>query len=257
MTAVASSAASGRGERWGHGALSAAGTLARPEHAAFPSVPRRLWLATEMVVLFAGAPLVMMQAVHVHKVPVWAALFPVLAGLILYLALDRTFSLRQEVTRGVAAGTLVSIMALLLVGGGVVAAYVAQEMPDKFLALPRDRPGVWRKVLTNYPFLSVLAQEFIYRTLFFHRYGPLFGRWRWGLVLASGLLFGLGHVIFKNWTAVALTSIGGIFLAWRYAATRSFWSVWIEHTLWGWLVFTVGLGGFFFTGIATGWRFSL
>jgi hypothetical protein len=33
--------------------------------------------------------------------------------------------------------------------------------------------------------------------------------------------------------------------------------VWIEHTLWGWLVFTVGLGGFFFTGIATGWRFSL
>lgn len=210
-----------------------------------------------MLLLFAGAPLAMMYAVHTLRVPVWAALFPVLAGLIAYLLWDRTFSLRQEVTQGVGAGTLLSIAVVLLVGGGAVAAYVAQEMPDKFLSLPRERPGVWRKVLTNYPFLSVLAQEFIYRTLFFHRYGPLFGRWRWGLVVVSGLAFGFGHIIFKNWVAVAMTTIGGIFLAWRYADTRSFWAVWIEHTLWGWLVFTVGLGGFFFTGIATGWRFSL
>ena len=237
--------------------LAAAGTLSRQSHIEYPSVLRRVWLALEMLVLFVGAPLAMMQAVHVHKVPVWAALFPVLAGLIVVLLWDSTFSLRREVTQSVTLAAIGSILAVLLVGGGAVTAYVAQEMPDKFLSLPRDRPGVWRKVLTNYPFLSVLAQEFIYRTLFFHRYGPLFGRWRWGLVLASGLLFGFGHIIFKNWVAVGLTTLGGIFLAWRYAATRSFWAVWIEHTLWGWLVFTVGLGGFFFTGIATGWRFSL
>jgi hypothetical protein len=39
-------------------------------------------------------------------------------------------------------------------------------------------------------------------------------------------------------------------LAYRYEATRSFWAVWIEHTLWGWLVFTIGLGGYFFTGVS-------
>ncbi len=237
--------------------LRAAGTLVLPAHIAHPSTVRRVWLTAEMLVLFAGAPLAMMYAVHSLRVPVWAALFPVLAGLIVYLLWDRTFSLKQEVMQGVDRGTMLSILAILLVGGGAVAAYVAQEMPDKFLSLPRERPGVWRKVLTNYPFLSVLAQEFIYRTLFFHRYGPLFGRWRWGLVLMSGLAFGFGHIIFKNWVAVAMTTLGGIFLAWRYADTRSFWAVWIEHTLWGWLIFTVGLGGFFFTGIATGWRFSL
>lgn len=237
--------------------LAAAGTLARAPGIELPGAARRVRLAVEMTVIFVGAPLVMMQAVHVHRVPVWAALFPVLVGLIVYLLWDRTFSLRQEVSQGLSLPTLGSIMAVLLVAGGMVAAYVAQEMPDRFLSLPRERPGVWRKVLTNYPFLSVLAQEFIYRTLFFHRYGPLFGRWRWGLVVASGLLFGFGHIIFLNWVAVAMTTVGGIFLAWRYASTRSFWAVWIEHTLWGWLVFTVGLGSFFFTGIATGWRFSL
>lgn len=237
--------------------LSAAGTRELPAHISHPSTARRIWLTAEMLALFGGAPVIMMYAVHALRVPVWAALFPVLAGLIVYLLWDRTFSLKQEVSQGVGAGTLVSILVVLLVGGGAVAAYVAQEMPDKFLSLPRERPGVWRKVLTNYPFLSVLAQEFMYRTLFFHRYGPLFGRWHWGLVIASGIAFGIGHIIFKNWVAVAMTTLGGIFLAWRYADTRSFWAVWIEHTLWGWLVFTVGLGGFFFTGIATGWRFSL
>lgn len=76
-------------------------------------------------------------------------------------------------------------------------------------------------------------------------------------VARDGLAFGFGHIIFKNWVAVAMTTFGGIVLAWRYADTRSFWAVWIEHTLRGWLTFTVGLGGFLFTGIATGWRFSL
>ena len=41
----------------------------------------------------------------------------------------------------------------------------------------------------------------------------------------------------------------------RYALTRSFWAVYLEHTLWGALVFTVGLGRFFFTGVGiVGWR---
>lgn len=235
----------------------AAGTLARPADIEHPGSARRVRLAVELLVLFVLAPLAMMHAIHALRVPVWAALFPVLVGLILYLLWDRTFSLKREVTQGVALPVLASILALFLLGGGAVAAYVAHEMPDKFLSLPRERPGVWRKVLTNYPIFSVLVQEFVYRTLFFHRYGPLFGRWTWGLVLSSGLLFGFSHVIFQNWFAVVSTAILGTVFAWRYAQSRSFWAVWIEHTLWGWLVFTVGLGGFFFTGIATGWRFSL
>mgnify|MGYP000938187170 CR=1 FL=1 len=29
---------------------------------------------------------------------------------------------------------------------------------------------------------------------------------------------------------------------------NTFRRLWIEHVLWGWLVFTIGLGVFFFTG---------
>ena len=37
--------------------------------------------------------------------------------------------------------------------------------------------------------------------------------------------------------------------------TRSFWAVFLEHTLWGGLVFTVGLGRYFFTGVGIlSWR---
>lgn len=237
--------------------LAAAGTRQRPDHIEYPDGVRRIWLAVEMLVIFVGAPLAMTHAIYGLRVPVWAALFPVLIALVLYFLADRTFALRSELGRGVPRAALGSILAVFLVAGGAVAAYVAQELPDAFLSLPRERPGVWRKVLTNYPIFSVLVQELVYRTLFFHRYGPLFGRRRWGLVLTSGLLFGFGHVIFWNWFAVVSTALLGVLFAWRYAVTRSFWAVWIEHTLWGWLVFTVGLGGFFFTGIATGWRFSL
>jgi hypothetical protein len=47
----------------------------------------------------------------------------------------------------------------------------------------------------------------------------------------------------------------GVLLAARYGTTRSFWAVFIEHTLWGALVFTVGLGRYFFTGVGVlNWR---
>ena len=72
---------------------------------------------------------------------------------------------------------------------------------------------------------------------------------RWVLIAANALAFGFGHILFRNWIAIGGTLAGGALFAWRYERTRSFWAVWAEHTLWGWLVFTVGLGVFFFTGV--------
>ncbi|MEO1282283.1 MAG: CPBP family glutamic-type intramembrane protease, partial [Pseudomonadota bacterium] len=91
---------------------------------------------------------------------------------------------------------------------------------------------------------------------FFHRYGVLFAGLPWVMIILNGMLFGVAHMLFGNWVAVVGTGIIGCLLAYRYASTRSLWAVVIEHTLWGWLVFTVGLGGFFFTGISNmpAWR---
>jgi membrane protease YdiL (CAAX protease family) len=132
---------------------------------------------------------------------------------------------------------------------------VAEFHPAWFLEFPRNRPDTYRTVLLLYPAMSVVVQELVYRTFFFHRYGALFGGAWWLAILLNGVLFGLGHIVIGTQLAVYGTMATGTLFAWRYAATRSFWAVFIEHTLWGALVFTVGLGRFFFAGVGIlSWR---
>ena len=41
---------------------------------------------------------------------------------------------------------LAFLLAILAVCGGAVALYVAIEMPERFLSMPRNRPGTWRNL---------------------------------------------------------------------------------------------------------------
>ncbi len=190
----------------------------------------------------------MRHAVYDYGVPLFYALPPVLIAMTAFLLLDPTFRLKRELLRGVSRPTLRSILLIFGCGAITVAALVALVMPERLFALAAERPGKWLKIMALYPFTSVLAQEFVYRVFLFHRYGPLFSN-RLTLIVVSGLVFGLGHALFRNWIAVGGTFLTGMLFAWRYERTRSFWAVWIEHVLWGWLVFTIGLGVFFFTGV--------
>ncbi|MDX2258241.1 MAG: CPBP family intramembrane glutamic endopeptidase [Hyphomicrobiaceae bacterium] len=228
--------------------LAAGGTLPRPDAIAHPSLARRTWLTIEMLVLFIGLPLALLYVVETGNVPLFVVLPPVLVVFVIVLLADRSFLLRRELIRLPSAYETMSIFAVFAVAGLMVAAYVAQEMPGQFLSFPRQRPETWQRVMILYPLLSVPVQELVYRTFFFHRYGPLFGERRGLLVVTNGLLFGLAHIVFGNWIAIIGTAIIGMLLAYRYEATRSFWAVWLEHALWGGLVFTVGLGRYFFTG---------
>jgi membrane protease YdiL (CAAX protease family) len=120
--------------------------------------------------------------------------------------------------------------------------------PHLFLSLPRKHPIFWLAIMVLYPVLSVWPQEVIYRRFLFHRYAVVFGET--GVVLASALAFGFAHVIFLNPIAVALTTAGGTMFAWNYARERSLWLACLEHALYGCLIFTIGLGQFFYTGAA-------
>ncbi len=224
--------------------FAAGGTVAQPRRA------RVAWLVFEIVVLYLAVPLAMLHVILTYKLPLFVVLPPMLVTFVVILAIDRGFSLRRELTRGVRLRQVLAILVTFLLLGGAVAYAVSEIMPRQFLDMMRNRPHVWQRVMLLYPLLSVLPQEIAYRTFFFHRYGPLFAGHRWALILINGLLFGFGHVMFGNWIAVAGTMVTGMLFAYRYDATRSLWAVWLEHTLWGWLVFTVGLGGYFFTGIA-------
>ncbi len=226
--------------------LSAGGTLDQQP----ASFARRLWLFLELELLFIVAPLMMVEAVHTYRAPLFLALLPVLAIVLVILAFDRTFSLKREAGRGISGLTLISILGVFAIGAIAVAAWLWRMHPDWLFEFPRRRPDVWARVMFIYPLASVAAQELVYRTFYFHRYGPLFGEWRWLGIVLNGLLFGFAHIVVGSPFAILGTCVTGLLFATRYASTRSFWAVFLEHTLWGWMVFTLGLGRYFFTGVS-------
>jgi membrane protease YdiL (CAAX protease family) len=61
-------------------------------------------------------------------------------------------------------------------------------------------------------------------------------------VLCSAFLFAFAHIVYDNWIAVILAFVGGLLFAFTYAKTRSTLTCVVEHSVWGILLFTLGLG---------------
>ncbi|WP_241269946.1 CPBP family intramembrane glutamic endopeptidase [Caballeronia sp. M1242] len=150
--------------------------------------------------------------------------------------------------RGLRAGLRAVLLRFAVLACLVVLA-VWHFTPHALLSLPREHPGTWLLVILLYPVLSVLPQEMIFRSFLLHRYAPLFGVDR-GYIAASALAFGYAHLIFLNWVAPAMTAIGGALFAATYRDRRSLALSCFEHALYGCLVFTVGLGQYFYSGSA-------
>jgi len=121
--------------------------------------------------------------------------------------------------------------------------------PRLLFDLPRNSPWRWLLVMVLYPVLSVVPQELVFRTFFFHRYGRLFGG-PWVVTAASAVAFSWAHVVLLNGVAVGLTLLGGWLFARTYLRTRSLVATAVEHAVYGCLLFTVGLGRWFVTGLS-------
>ncbi len=224
--------------------------MQRPLVIGMPGIGRRARLIFEIALFFVGAPIAVAFAIHKLWLPLFVVLQPVFIGFIAYLLWDQTFMVKRELLRGFAWQDGVRILLTFAVLGAVIAFVMHRFYPASFLELPHRALRLWLIIMVLYPLLSVLPQEFVYRTFFFHRYGPLFGSWRWLAIVTNAALFGFGHIIIGNWVAMVGSFLGGLLFAYRYERTRSLWAVWFEHSLYGCLVFTVGLGAYFFTGIA-------
>ena len=203
-----------------------------------------LWI--EWTLFFIAVPL----AMRVFWQP--SLFFIVLLGatvmVFIWLLCLRKFDCKQF-WRGVSARgeqkQLKKIFLRFAVCSVLIAGLVFIVFPDNLFDFPLERPTVWASVMILYPLLSVYPQELIYRAFFFERYRRLFPNC-WSAVFASAVVFGLVHIIFQNPLAVLMTLVGGIFFAETYARTRSLRLVWLEHALYGCLIFTIGLGEFFY-----------
>lgn len=124
--------------------------------------------------------------------------------------------------------------------------------PEKFLELPTERTLLWCMVMVFYPTISVIPQEFIFRSFFMERYKLLFAG-KWPMIAASAVTFGFAHIVLQNWIAVALTAVGGYYFASTYHKRPSMALVWAEHALYGCFIFTIGLGFYFYSGAPHKW----
>jgi membrane protease YdiL (CAAX protease family) len=157
---------------------------------------------------------------------------------------DRRNLWRREALTPAVWRSILRLWALaVVVGVGAVWLF----LPGQLFNLPRDRPWLWLAVMIFYPLVSVYPQEIVFRAFMAERYAPVFGRGA-GIVAASALSFGYVHIIFGNWIAVVLSLIGGVLFFRRYVSTRSLLAASVEHALYGQLVFTIGLGAYFYHG---------
>ena len=183
-------------------------------------------LAGEFALLFVGLPLVMAALPPDWLWPILVATTVIAAGLLAITPGFRWGSLLE----GRIAWRQVALVAL--VTAVVCTALVWWLLPGRFLTLPRRSTGLWLMIMALYPFLSALPQELILRALYFGRYAALFPS-RWAAVLVNGLVFGLAHLMFWNWVALALCTAGGLIFALAYLSRGGFLQAVILHAICG------------------------
>lgn len=113
--------------------------------------------------------------------------------------------------------------------------------PSQLFKVPQHKPLLWVTILFVYSFFSVLPQELIYRKFFYMRYESLFQNKKLFFCI-NVLCFSLCHLFLKNIWVILITLLGGILFTYTYQKTKSVTLVTIEHSIYGNLVFTVGLG---------------
>lgn len=139
---------------------------------------------------------------------------------------------------------LAFIFIRFLIFGALMSVFAYFYHKGSFLNLPRNYPKFWLILLIIYPLVSAFMQEVIYRQFFCARYAPIFGAF---LGFASVMAFAYLHLIYVGYLAFCFTLVGGYFFYTTYRHSGSVLLAAIEHGLYGDLVFTLGLGRYFYS----------
>jgi uncharacterized protein len=213
----------------------------------------RAALLIEFVSLFIGLPLAY------RFLPFRISPLPVLWAVALYCYLvlrsDPSFSMASLWNTASIKNQLGSVLGIAAAVAILLGAGVRIFAPAMLFGLVRERPVLWAVIMVAYPVLSVYPQSIVYRAFLMHRYSRFpdglstsAGVKTFLLILASAAAFAFMHIIFRNSLAVVLTFAGGLLFAWRYQTSHSLALSALEHSLYGCMLFTVGLGRYFYHG---------
>jgi membrane protease YdiL (CAAX protease family) len=213
---------------------------------------RRVQLWSELVALYVGLPLLMVA--FFDRVLAWGFLgsfalivtmWALAAFALALLAVTPGFSFRR-IRNGAVLREWRLILGSAALTAAACVAIALLLLPERLFGMPLYRTSLWLVIMVAYPVLSALPQEIIFRSLFFERYGSLFPG-TLAAVAANGAAFGLGHLFFMNPVTIGMTALGGALIGWAYLARgRSLMLAWVLHSLAGQIVFTSGIGIFFY-----------
>ncbi len=207
---------------------------------------RRRRLTAEFLLLFVAIPVGI--ALFMPPNRLFAALFGFSVLGLLLLWLTGGFDWR-EALRGwsrFSLPILLAFSAITLVSSVIV---LWLTRPEALFSFPRNNPRLLLFVWLLYPLLSALPQELIFRALMFHRYGRLFDNPRQA-VLVNATIFSLAHLMYWNWIVLIFTFFGGLAFGVAYLKRGLLWA-WVLHAIAGNILFTVGMGVYFYSGNVT------
>jgi len=194
-----------------------------------------------MLFLFIGLPLLYyFEMIPVHKaIPLVLVFFYCLFIIIKDKNFDREIF---RIKRDYPWQDFVLKGSILLI---ITSIWVYVFRADVFFHLPRNNFWIWVAVIVSYPIWSAYTQEFIFRAFYYHRYKLLFTN-PVVMLLVNAVCFAMAHIIFRNWMALIFTFIGSIIFSYTYLRNKSLNAVFLEHSLYGNILFTNGLGIYFY-----------
>jgi membrane protease YdiL (CAAX protease family) len=199
---------------------------------------------TELIAIYIGLPLLYwFDYIPLHKaIPLFLVFLIYLFILIKHKKFNRkifwfnSFKNWTQMFKRVTVFFVLSVIAVIIF------------MPENLFIIPRTNPLLFTLIFIFYPIWSAYPQELIYRAYFYHRFSSVFKNERL-LIIINALLFSFSHMIFNNWIAIVLTFFGSLLFSYIYKKSNSLMVTFMEHALYGNIIFTVGLGKYFYLPI--------
>jgi membrane protease YdiL (CAAX protease family) len=209
---------------------------------------RTVLRVAEFALLFFGIPLwIYLDEDFIHPSMI---ILPCLVFIFVILRRTSDFQWKELVRWNISRQVLVRNLMIILLCGALMLGYVWLFDREHLFDLPRANPWIYLAMCFFYPVFSAYGQEVIYRTFLFRRYGELF-RKSWFTILASGVTFSFLHIVYYDPVSIIFTLVGGIYLARIYRQTRSVLFAAVLHGLMGIILFSVGLGRYFWLDMPT------
>lgn len=197
---------------------------------------------SEFILLFFGIPLL----IYFDPDFIYPSAFvlPVLVGIFLYLRKIPEFSFRELIQIKLSKKEILKHGLIILITSVVLFLAVYFFDRENLFNLPKGNLLIWIGLCTFYPLFSAYGQEIIYRVFLYYRYRSIF-KSKLMFVLASSITFSFVHIVYYSHISIILTLLLGAYLAVTYLKTKSVLFTSILHGIFGDLIFTIGLGSYF------------